>query len=167
MADALSAARLLAAPVFAVSLAQGGWGPVVLVAVAIASDVADGRVARRSASPTRHGGILDATADVVFVLCGTTAAARLELVPWALPLAIACAAGTYAAASIDLSRRGGTVRLAHNVVGHAAGVGNWAVTGLAAGAMAVSWDGWPMALRGTAWLVAALNAAAVVARARR
>ena len=49
LADGLSLARLLAAPLFAASLAAGGWLSLGLFVLAAASDFADGRLARRRA----------------------------------------------------------------------------------------------------------------------
>ncbi|HLY39322.1 MAG TPA: CDP-alcohol phosphatidyltransferase family protein [Candidatus Binatia bacterium] len=160
-ADALGALRLVVAALFpyALGAASARWVALLLFVVAAASDYLDGIVARRGRGPTAHGAILDNVADVAFVLAGTAAGARLGLVPVAVPVAIALAVAGYALAS---ARRGTPARSA---LGHAAGVANYALAGLLAGA--VAWPGrpWSVVLAGASAVVVALNLGAVVARA--
>jgi len=140
------------------------WFPIVLFAVGAASDFLDGIVARRGRGPTAHGAVLDNAADIAFVLAGTGTGAALGLVPLAVPGAIAVAFGTYALASFGLSARDGQWRLARSTLGHLAGVLNYALTGLVAGAAALPAMPWrPVLALGSA-LVVAVNLAAVVAR---
>jgi phosphatidylglycerophosphate synthase len=158
-ADALGALRLVAAGLFPWALVAAPWAAPLLFVVAAASDYLDGIVARRGRGPTAHGAILDNVADVAFVLAGTAAGARLGLVPVAVPVAIALAVAGYALAS---ARRGTPARSA---LGHAAGVANYALAGLVAGA--VAWPGrpWSVVLAGASAVVVALNLGAVLARA--
>jgi CDP-diacylglycerol--glycerol-3-phosphate 3-phosphatidyltransferase len=88
-ANALSLARLLAAPVLAalvVVVGPSGWGLAALWVVAAGSDGLDGYLARRH-GPTRSGAFLDPLADKFLVLgaLGALVAAReLAVLPVAL-----------------------------------------------------------------------------------
>jgi len=168
-ADALGILRLLAAA--GLPGALGGalagrrwWLPIVLFTVAAASDFLDGMVARRGRGATRHGAILDNVADIAFVLAGTGAGAALGLVPRAAPAAIAAAFAAYAAASIDRSARQGSWSVARSHLGHAAGVLNYALTGLVAGAAAFPGRAWGPALQLGSALIIAVNLGAVLER---
>jgi len=152
---------------FVAALGDGGWLAVGVFALAAASDFADGRLARRGGRATAHGAVLDAAADIVFVLAGSARAARLGLVSWAVPAAIAGSAGAYALVSVLRSRRAGGMELARSRVGHAAGVANYAVVGLAAGSRALPARAWSGALAAAAALAVALNLGAVGARLLR
>ena len=160
-ADALGCVRLAAAALLPWALVRmsGWWAAPALFAVAAATDFLDGIVARRGAGPTAHGAILDNAADVAFVLAGTATGARLGLVPVAVPVAIVLAVVAYAAAS---ARRRGP---AYSAIGHAAGVLNYAITGLIAGAVAFPGRGWSPLLAGASGVVVAANGGAVLGRA--
>ena len=165
MADLLSAVRLLLALVFPALLAYRSPLALTVWAIAALSDFADGRVARRRGASAR-GAVLDVVADVAFVLGGLTAAAALGLVPLVTPLAVGCAVAAYALASARLTGGGTAVRLARSLLGHWAGIANWVCVGVVAGS--VSWPGsaWATIVPLAGWATAALNVAAVVARAR-
>lgn len=139
-------------------LAEPGLLALAIVAVAAATDFVDGPLARRAASPSRWGGVLDNLADIAFVLTGTAAAAAAGAITWAAPLAIAAAAAAYAVDSVRTTRRAGRPRLAPSAIGHAAGVGNWVLVALVAGAA------WPSVVALASGGVVALNLAAVLAR---
>jgi len=163
-ADALGVVRLAAAAAFPPALARaadrpdGGSIPLLLFLAAAATDFFDGRVARRSGAASRHGAVLDIGADVAFVLAAATSGAALGLVPWAAPVAIGAAVGSYALASVRAGR------LAYSAIGHAAGVGNYALAGLLAGVVALPRSGAARALDLASLLVIALNLAAVLDR---
>ena len=164
-ADALGVVRLGAAAMFPGALARalGGerrWLPPVLFAVAAASDFFDGVLARRGRGATRHGAVLDNLADVAFVLAGTVAGAIRGLVPRAVPLAIVLAFAAYAAASL----RGRQV--ARSAAGHTAGVLNYALVGLIAGAAVVPGPAWAPFLAAAGWIVTGVNLAALLSRLR-
>jgi len=165
--DALGAVRLVAAGMLPWALVRAGerrWLPVVLFVVAAASDFLDGIVARRGRGPTAHGAALDNVADIAFVLAGTGTAAALGLVPPAVPAAIAVAFAGYATASLGRSAREGRWRLARSRLGHGAGVLNYALTGVVAGAVALPAMPWRPVLAVGGALVVAVNLAAVLAR---
>ena len=68
--NALSAARLLLAPLVAASLLEGyATVALALFLVAIATDLADGYLARTWDQTSAFGGLLDHTSDAVFIAC--------------------------------------------------------------------------------------------------
>jgi phosphatidylglycerophosphate synthase len=90
-ANALTAGRLALAPAMALTLLceETRWALVVFV-LAIASDLADGHVARRRREATAFGGFFDHATDAVFVASGLGALAHLGVVPvWLAPLLLA------------------------------------------------------------------------------
>jgi phosphatidylglycerophosphate synthase len=166
-ADALGWLRLAAAallPTALVHAARAPWAPVALFAIGALTDFFDGIVARRGRGPTAPGAILDNAADIAFVLAGTATGAALGLLAPLVPIVIASAFGAYAVASVRGSVRGGRWRIARSAIGHAAGVLNYALTGLVVAAAV--WPGRPLAgVVGVAGgVVLAVNAAAVIGR---
>jgi phosphatidylglycerophosphate synthase len=160
-ADALGGVRLVAAALLPWALARAPvwWAAPALFVIAASTDYLDGIVARRGRGPTAHGAVLDNVADVAFVVAGTATGAWLGIVPAAVPGAIVLAVIAYAVAS---ARRGEPARSA---VGHAAGVLNYAITGVVAGAVALPGRGWHPILAVASAVVVAVNVAAVVLRA--
>jgi phosphatidylglycerophosphate synthase len=163
MADVLTGTRLLLALVLPALILGGGVLPLVVWGVAAVTDYVDGPVARRR-PPTRHGPVLDTVADVLVVLGGLGAAAARGLVSWLVPAAIVLSVGAYVVASMRLSAGSATPRLARSRIGHWAGVVNYACLGLACGALALPWSGWPTLLALAGAVTAAWNVAAVAAR---
>ena len=108
MANTLTATRLLLVLPFAYLMARGGadhaaLGALILLA-AIATDLLDGRVARRRGTATRAGGAFDHAADFLFVSSGLAAGASRGAFPWILPILVALAFAQYAADSYWLHR---------------------------------------------------------------
>jgi phosphatidylglycerophosphate synthase len=163
-ADALSGSRVVAALAFPPALMAGGWWPLGLVAIAMATDLTDGRVARRTGRVTGHGAALDSGADIAFVLGGTATGAWVGRLPWVIPASIAASAGAYAIASLRRSAERGVPELAWSRLGHAAGVLNYAVVALLAATVAPA----PLVPDGVLTLAGgaaiALNLAAALAR---
>jgi len=95
-ANGLTLLRFLAVPVFVHAVLEGDAGvAAALFALAIASDLADGWVARRYGEASALGGLADHAADALFVTAGSAAFAwRGELPGW-LALAIAVAFTQY------------------------------------------------------------------------
>lgn len=84
--NVLSLSRLpLAAGVAWALLADRAWIGLTLFALAVLTDVLDGRLARARGQATRLGTLLDHGADASFVTAVTTAAAVLGLLPGLLP----------------------------------------------------------------------------------
>lgn len=163
MADVLTAVRLVLALVLPALILAGGALPLLAWGVAALTDYVDGPIARRR-PPTRHGPVLDTVADVLVVLGGLGAAASRGLVSWLVPAAIVLSVGAYVVASLRLSAGGDAPRLARSRIGHWAGVVNYACLGLACGALALPWSGWPTLLALAGAVTAAWNVAAVAAR---
>jgi phosphatidylglycerophosphate synthase len=68
------------------------WIPATIVLwIAIATDVVDGRLARHLKVQSSLGGLLDHSSDAVFVSVTLLSLARLDLIPFVLPICIALA----------------------------------------------------------------------------
>ncbi len=98
IANALSIARLAAVPFSLYAVLSGNWRLAAgIFAGAVASDILDGVVARRRGTVSALGGILDHTADAIFVtvtlwaIAYQEAHAGVDAVPGILPLFIALA----------------------------------------------------------------------------
>jgi len=112
-ANLLTALRLAAAPACAVAIACGADGhALALFALAVATDLADGRVARRYGESSSLGGLFDHATDATFVSLGLlgvwtadAAAGAASEVPLALPLLVAAAFVQYAVDSRAASGR--------------------------------------------------------------
>jgi phosphatidylglycerophosphate synthase len=104
MANALSLARLLSALPFWLAMSEPGLAhalaSALLLAFAIASDLADGRIARALGTASGVGRALDHGADVLFVLAGLAAAAAHGAIPVLLPILVALAFAQYALDSL-------------------------------------------------------------------
>lgn len=85
-ANGLTAVRLLLAPCLAMALLEGSAVLAhVLFWVAVATDLADGRVARRFGEVSTFGGLFDHATDATFVATGLFAVASSGQVPMLLP----------------------------------------------------------------------------------
>ena len=97
MANLLSILRLLLATPLAVLIVAGGWSfgavAATLFCVAIATDVADGRLARMRGTESALGRVLDHGADFLFVNAGLAASAATGRLPWLLPALVAMLGG--------------------------------------------------------------------------
>jgi phosphatidylglycerophosphate synthase len=125
--------RLLLIAPFAVAVQAAdagavGWPASALFVVIAASDVVDGRLARRFGAASRRGGMLDHGADIGFLLTALGTYAGLGLVPWWVPASIAAAFAVYVATSL---RRGdGSPRLIASRLGHLGGIANYVLVGI-------------------------------------
>ena len=124
MAHLLTAVRLgLAAPL-AVAFARPDFlDPrlvALLLAVALATDYADGIVARRRGTASAAGQLFDHATDCLFVTAGLTGAALAGAVPPALPVLVAVAFGQYVFDSYVVHRR---KRLRMSTIGRWNGIG--------------------------------------------
>ena len=96
-ANALTALRLALAPLLFAAIAAGRPLTASLVFFsAVATDFADGWVARRFREQSPLGGLVDHAVDATFVTVGTTALACLGALPLVLPPLIALAFLQYA-----------------------------------------------------------------------
>lgn len=96
-ANALTALRLVAAPALAAAICAGdAVAALAIFAFAVATDFADGWVARRYDEATPLGGFMDHAVDAAFVTTGCAALALGDVVPALLPVLIALAFSQYA-----------------------------------------------------------------------
>ncbi len=89
-ANALTGLRLLGAPILAHAILAGA--PTLAIAVfcaAVATDLLDGRIARRYGEATPLGGLLDHATDAAFATAGLGALVCLGEVPVVLPWLVA------------------------------------------------------------------------------
>ncbi|MEE9279583.1 MAG: CDP-alcohol phosphatidyltransferase family protein [Myxococcota bacterium] len=123
MANALSLLRLTLVPPLAWAILGGGTAAArvaaLLFVVAIASDLLDGRIARRRGTTSALGRALDHGSDFAFVASGLAAAAVRGVVPWLLPGLVALAFAQYAVDSYLLQR---TRRLRMSALGRWNGI---------------------------------------------
>jgi phosphatidylglycerophosphate synthase len=108
LANLLTLVRLFAVLPFAWLVAHGDapvWA-ATLFCVAIATDLADGPLARARGTASGVGRALDHASDFAFVDSGLAAAAWRGAVPWLLPLGVAVAFAQYVADSYWLQRAG-------------------------------------------------------------
>jgi phosphatidylglycerophosphate synthase len=95
-ANALTLLRLLFAPACAWFTLEGRDVEAVIVfGVAIATDLADGPLARKRGQSSAFGALLDHGTDATFVIMGVSALVCLGLAPIALPPLIALAFAQY------------------------------------------------------------------------
>jgi CDP-diacylglycerol--glycerol-3-phosphate 3-phosphatidyltransferase len=108
MAHALTSIRLLLILPFALLMAQGEPHHAGLagglLAVAIASDVLDGAIARRRGTASAAGGLFDHATDCLFVAAGLAGGAARGAFPWVLPALVVAAFAQYVADSYWLHR---------------------------------------------------------------
>jgi len=106
-ANALTLLRLLLAPLLAAAVLHGEPGvATALFFLAVATDFADGWVARRYDEVTPFGGFADHAVDATFVTVGTGALACNGVLPAILPALIALAFTQYALDSRVLASSG-------------------------------------------------------------
>ena len=91
-ANALTALRLVCGPLLVLALLRGAAGyAFVLFWAAVATDLLDGRVARRYGESSALGGFLDHVTDAAFVSLGLAALALRGEAPVLLPALVALA----------------------------------------------------------------------------
>lgn len=105
-ANALTLLRLAIAPALTAAIATGR-APLAtaLFALAVATDFADGAVARRCGETSPLGGLLDHAVDATLCTLGLAAHAAQGAVPWPLPALVALAFAQYALDSRSLAGR--------------------------------------------------------------
>jgi phosphatidylglycerophosphate synthase len=166
-ADACTLLRIVLAPLFAwVVAGRGAAGsavPFVICVVAVASDFADGRLARAGGRTSEARRIFDHGADILFLLPGLIVLAHAGRVPRLLPWAAGIAFALYV---VDGLRRGGAQRvdLAPSRCGAAAGVANYAVALFATAGLWLGLGVLDGIAHGAGLAAAALNVAAAIDR---
>ena len=161
-ANGLTLLRLLFAPVFAAVVLQGDFATAALVfCLAVATDVADGRVARRDGAPSPYGRTIDHAADATFVAVGTAALACVGELPVLLSPLIVIAFLEYAIRSESFGDgQPRTSRLGHwNGIAYYVAV----ATPVFRNALGLDWPG--VALVGAlGWLLAASTVISIGSR---
>jgi phosphatidylglycerophosphate synthase len=163
-ANGLSLLRLLVAPALAVAVADGAAvAAAALFWLAVATDVADGRVARRMGEVTPYGRHLDHAADATFVTAGTAALAWTGALPVALPPLIAVAFLQYAFDSRSLAFRG----LRPSRLGHWNGVAYYVIVAVPVmrDALGLAWPGAAL-VQAFGWLLVASTLVSMTDRLR-
>jgi phosphatidylglycerophosphate synthase len=106
-ANALTLVRVLLAPALVAALLSGSpVSAAALFFLAVATDLADGWVARRYGEQTPFGGFADHAADAIFVVSASAGLARIGVLPTPLAWLIAAAFLQYALDSRALSASG-------------------------------------------------------------
>jgi len=134
-ANLLTAARVFLTPVFVLltTTAQHDIGrgilAVLVFAFIAASDVVDGRLARRFGTASRAGLIFDHLSDIGFILIALSTYVTLGILPWWVPAAVVITFGTYAV-NAWLLPTGKPPNAVARRIGHAGGVCNYVLIGI-------------------------------------
>lgn len=150
-ANALTAVRLLAAPALALAVCAGeSRGAAAVLLLAIASDFADGWVARRYGEVSHLGGLIDHAADALFVTTGSAALAAVGVLPPLLSPLIALAFLQYAVDSGASHRR----PLRASWLGRWNGIAYYVIVAvpIVRDGLSLAWPS-PTLLRDLAWLL--------------
>jgi phosphatidylglycerophosphate synthase len=162
LANALTLLRLALAPgLVAAILGDAPEIGAAILALAVATDVADGRVARRRAEASALGGALD-HAVAAFVTAGAAALAARGLLPAPLPLLIAAAFLQYAR-----SARTPDGALRRSRLGRWNGIAYYAIVAVPLGrdALGIGWPAPPL-VRALGWLLVATTTLSMADRLR-
>ena len=163
-ANALTLARAASAPALAFAIASGhALGAAGLFAFAVASDLADGRIARRRGEASPLGGLLDHASDALCVTTGLGALASTGEVPIPLPWLVAAAFLQY----VFDSRAAGSRGLWASPLGRWNGIAYFVVVGIPVvrDALGLAWPGTPL-VRALGWLLVASTLVSMADRAR-
>ena len=163
-ANALTLLRLASAPVCALAiLADARLAAFALFALAVATDFADGSVARRRGEESPLGGLLDHATDATFVALGLGALAHQGLVPTPLPFLVAAAFLQYVLDSRAIAGR----PLRASQLGRWNGIAYFVLLGVPVVRDALGL-GWPPAALVTilGWLLVAATLVSMLDRAR-
>ncbi|MBS1107087.1 MAG: pgsA [Deltaproteobacteria bacterium] len=161
-ANALSLLRLVVAPALAAAIiAAHAELATALFALAVATDFADGAVARRYGESSPLGGLLDHAIDATFCVLGLAAHAAAGVVPWSLPFLVAAAFAQYVVDSKSLAGR----PLRASRLGRWNGIAYYVAVAVPIVRDTLGWS-WPGAAL-VRWLAAALVATTLVSMADR
>lgn len=163
-ANALTGLRLGITPCFAAAVLAGAAGPALaLFALAVATDFADGWVARRYGECTALGRFADHASDALFVTAGAAALASQGALPALLPWLIAAAFLQYALDSRALA--GAPLRASS--LGRWNGIAYYVVVAVPVvrDALGLGWPGETL-VRGLGWALAASTALSMADRLR-
>lgn len=164
LANLLTALRLAGAPLLAAAIVHEAALVAGLVfGLAVATDLADGRIARRRNTATPASGFFDHATDATFVAVGLAACAAQGLLTGWLPLLVALAFVQYAVDSRVF--RGRPLRASR--LGRWNGIAYFVLLGIPVvrDALALGWppDAWVAAI---AWGLVVSSVASILDRAR-
>lgn len=163
-ANALSGLRLLlAAPLAACVLAGRPLLGTLVFFTAVATDFADGWIARRDGDASPMGGAFDHAVDAVFVSTGCAAWVAAGVLPGPLPALILLAFLQYALDSRVLAERG----LRGSALGRVNGIAYYVIVAvpLVRDALGLSWPG-PGLVLALGWALVATSALSMLDRLR-
>lgn len=167
-ADFCTALRIVLAPVLAWQLAlprdRATFVPFLVYTIAAASDAADGALARATGTASRGGRVFDHGADAILLFPAFWVLARAGRLPMVLPVVAMIAFALYL---FDGWRRGGrltAIDLVGSRSGALGGVLNYAVVGVAAGAVWLDQSALDQVLYAAAFAAASVNAVAAFER---
>ena len=170
-ANALTLARAASAPALAFAITSGhALGAAGLFAFAVASDLADGRIARRRGEASPFGGLLDHASDALCVTAGLGALAHVGEVPLVLPWLVAAAFLQY----VFDSRAAGSRALRASPLGRWNGIAYFVLLGtpLVRDVLGLGWPA-PAPVRALGWglvastLLSMADRAVALLRSRR
>jgi phosphatidylglycerophosphate synthase len=162
-ANGLTAIRLLLVPACAIAIYQGlSVFAFVGFWIAVATDLADGRVARRRGEASALGALFDHSTDALFVSTGLAAVAMRGEVPALLPVLVATAFVQYALDSKALAGR----QLRTSAIGRWNGIAYYVLLGtpIVRDALGLGWPR-PALVAGLAWVLVATTAVSMLDRA--
>ena len=163
-ANALTLIRLALAPACALSLYGGSAAEALLYfGLAVATDLADGRVARRRGEVSDLGALLDHATDAFFVSLGLAVLASRGQVPALLPALVLLAFAQYALDSRSSAGQG----LRTSSLGRWNGIAYYVLLGtpIVRDALELAWPGHALLLA-LGWCLVASTLVSMAARAR-
>ncbi len=163
LANGLTLLRLALVPgLVAAILGDAAEIATAIFALAVATDVADGRIARRRAEASSLGGALDHAVDAAFVTAGAAALAARDALPALLPLLVAVAFLQYA---LDARTPEGALRASR--LGRWNGIAYYAIVAvpLVRDALGLGWPG-PRLVLVLGWLLVASTILSMADRIR-
>ena len=164
IANGLSAARLLSALPCAYAVTVSNWAVAsAAFCFAVATDFADGPLARRRGEASRLGGLVDHSADALFCVAVLGAFAATDFYPALLPFFIAAAFAQYVADSRVLAGR----ELRASRLGRYNGIAYFALAGtpIMRNLLGLSWPSDAL-IHGLGWVFVATTAISMIDRLR-
>jgi phosphatidylglycerophosphate synthase len=162
-ANALTALRLLCGPLLVLAILEhAALAAACLFGLAVASDLLDGRIARRYGEVSALGGFLDHASDAAFVSLGLAALAVRGEAPALLPALVALAFLQYTLDSRVLAGR----PLRASALGRWNGIAYFVPVGtlVVRDALGLAWPG-PDLVRALGWLLVASTLLSMADRA--
>ena len=163
-ANGLSAARLLSALPCVYAVAVSNWRVAAAAFFfAVATDMADGPLARRRGEASRVGGLIDHSADALFCIAVLGALAWTGLYPALLPFLIAGAFAQYVADSRVVAGQ----KLRGSRLGRYNGIAYFVLAGTPIVRNLLGWS-WPSdaLLHGIGWIFVAMTVVSIIDRLR-